>query len=131
MFSAMLLWSVLGAPVPDFRDKLGTTFLNNWPRSAESALFVGFDKAGENQAERAGFEPAVRCYSYADLANRCRSILKISPSKDLGKTRKPAVPSAVPLLPKELQELMKAWPDLPEPIRVGIVTLVRAFKDRS
>ena len=54
MFSAMLLWSVLGAPVPDFRDKLGTTFLNNWPRSAESALFVGFDKAGENQAERAG-----------------------------------------------------------------------------
>ena len=23
------------------------------------------------KAERAGFEPAVRCYSYADLANRC------------------------------------------------------------
>ena len=55
MLKALLLWSVLGAPVPDFRDKLGTTFLNNWPRSAESALFVGFDKAGENQAERAGF----------------------------------------------------------------------------
>ena len=60
MFSAMLVWSVLGAPVPDFRDKLGTTFLNNWPRSAESALFVGFDKAGENQTERGGFEPPVR-----------------------------------------------------------------------
>jgi hypothetical protein len=55
MFSAMFVWSVLGALVPDFRDKLGTTFLNNWPRSAESALFIGFDKAGENQAERAGF----------------------------------------------------------------------------
>ena len=55
MFSAMFVWSVLGAPVPDFRDKLGTTFLNNWPRSAESALFVGFDKAGENQTERGGF----------------------------------------------------------------------------
>ena len=61
MFSAMLVWSVLGAPVPDFRDKLGTTFFDNWPRSAESALFIGFDKAGENQAERAGFEPAVHC----------------------------------------------------------------------
>ena len=56
MFSAMLVWSVLGALVPDFRDKLGTTFCNNWPRCAESALFIGFDKAGENQAERAGFE---------------------------------------------------------------------------
>ena len=55
MFSAMLVWSVLGALVPDFRDKLGTTFCNNWPRCAESALFIGFDKAGENQAERAGF----------------------------------------------------------------------------
>ena len=55
MFSAMLVWSVLGAPVPDFRDKLGTTFFDNWPRSAESALFIGFDKAGKNQAERAGF----------------------------------------------------------------------------
>ena len=71
MFSAMLLWSVLGAPVPDFRDKLGTNFWGNWLTSAESALIIGFDKAGENQAERAGFEPAVRCYSYADLANRC------------------------------------------------------------
>jgi hypothetical protein len=56
MFSAMLLWSVLGALVPDFRDKLGTTFSDNWPRSAESALFIGFDKAGENQTERGGFE---------------------------------------------------------------------------
>ena len=56
MFSAMLVWSVLGAPVPDFRDKLGTTFLNNWPRSAESALIIDFDKAGENQTERGGFE---------------------------------------------------------------------------
>ena len=71
MFSAMLVWSALVALVPDFRDKLGTTFFDNWPRSAESALFIGFDKAGKNQAERAGFEPAVRCYSYADLANRC------------------------------------------------------------
>ncbi len=71
MFSAMLVWSVLGAAVPDFRDKLGTTFWDNWLTSAESALFIVFDKAGENQAERAGFEPAVRCYSYADLANRC------------------------------------------------------------
>ena len=60
MFSAMLVWSVLGAPVPDFRDKLGTTFLNNWPRSAESALIIDFDKAGENQTERGGFEPPVR-----------------------------------------------------------------------
>ena len=60
MFSAMLLWSVLGAPVPDFRDKLGTTFLNNWPRSAESALIIDFDKAGKNQTERGGFEPPVR-----------------------------------------------------------------------
>jgi len=50
---------------------------------------------------------------------------------DLGKTRKLAVPSAVPLLPKELQELIKAWPDLPDPIRVGIVALMRAYKDRS
>jgi hypothetical protein len=41
------------------------------------------------------------------------------------------VPSAVPLLPKELQELIKAWPDLPDPIRVGIVALMRAYKDRS
>ena len=55
MFSAMLVWSVLGAPVPDFRDKLGTTFWDNWPRSAESALNIGLDKAGENQTERAGF----------------------------------------------------------------------------
>lgn len=60
MFSAMLLWSVLGAPVPDFRDKLGTNFCDNWPRSAESALFIGLDKAGENQTERGGFEPPVR-----------------------------------------------------------------------
>lgn len=52
MFSAMLVWSVLGAPVPDFRDKLGTTFWDNWPRSAESALNIGLDKAGENQTER-------------------------------------------------------------------------------
>ena len=55
MFSAMLVWSVLGAPVPDFRDKLGTTFWDNWPRSAESALNIGLDKAGENQTERGGF----------------------------------------------------------------------------
>ena len=60
MFSAMFVWSVLGAPVPDFRDKLGTTFLNNWPRSAESALIIDFDKAGKNQTERGGFEPPVR-----------------------------------------------------------------------
>lgn len=60
MFSAMLVWSALGALVPDFRDKLGTTFFDNWPRSAENALFIGFDKAGENQAERGGFEPPVR-----------------------------------------------------------------------
>ena len=71
MLKALLLWSVLGANVPDIRDKFGTTFWNIWPTSAESALFIDFDKAGENQAERAGFEPAVRCYSYADLANRC------------------------------------------------------------
>jgi hypothetical protein len=41
------------------------------------------------------------------------------------------VPSTVPLLPKELQELIKAWPDLPEPIRVGILALVRASKQCS
>ena len=40
MFSAMFVWCVLGALVPDFRDKLGTTFSDNWPRSAESALFL-------------------------------------------------------------------------------------------
>ena len=47
MFSAMLVWSVLGAPVPDFRNKLGTTFWDNWPRSAESAesaLYIGLDR---------------------------------------------------------------------------------------
>ena len=131
MFSAMLVWSVLGAPVPDFRDKFGTTFWNIWPTSAESALIIDFDKAGENQTERAGFEPAVRCYSYADLANRCDSTLKISPSNDLEKTQNLAVPSTVPLLPKELQELIKAWPDLPEPIRVGILALIRASKQYS
>ena len=60
MFSAMLVWSVLGAPVPDFRDKLGTTIWDNWPRSAESALIIDFDKAGKNQTERGGFEPPVR-----------------------------------------------------------------------
>ena len=79
----------------------------------------------------AGIEPAVRYYSCADLANRCSSILKIPPSKDLGKARKLAVPATVPLLPKELQELIKAWLDLPESIRVGIVVLVRTYKDRS
>ena len=131
MFSAMLVWSVLGAAVPDFRDKLGTTFWDNWLTSAESALFIVFDKAGENQAERAGFEPAVRCYSYADLANRCDSTLNSSPSNDLEKNQNPAVPSTVPLLPKELQELIKAWPDLPEPIRVSILALVRASKQCS
>jgi hypothetical protein len=56
MFSAMLLWSVLGANVPDIRDKFGTTFWGNWLTSAESALIIGFDKAGENQAERGGLE---------------------------------------------------------------------------
>ena len=60
MFSAMLVWSVLGAPVPDIRDKFGTTFCDNWSRSAESALIIDFDKAGKNQTERGGFEPPVR-----------------------------------------------------------------------
>ena len=71
MFKKMVIVGFFGIIVLVNRDKLGTTFFDNWPRSAESALFIGFDKAGENQAERAGFEPAVRCYSYADLANRC------------------------------------------------------------
>ena len=56
MFKALLLWSVLGANVPDIRDNFGTTFWNILPTSAESALIIGFDKAGENQAERAGLE---------------------------------------------------------------------------
>ncbi len=60
MFSALLLWSVLGADVPDIRDKSGTTFWDICLTSAESALFIGFEKAGENQAERGGFEPPVR-----------------------------------------------------------------------
>ena len=71
MFKKMVIVGFFGVIVLVNRDKLGTNFCDNWPRSAESALFIGFDKAGENQAERAGFEPAVRCYSYADLANRC------------------------------------------------------------
>ena len=60
MFKALLLWSVLGANVPDIRDKFGTTFWDIWPTSAESALIIDFDKAGENQTERGGFEPPVR-----------------------------------------------------------------------
>ena len=71
MFKKMVIVGFFGIIVLVNRDKLGTTFWDNWLTSAESALFIGFDKAGENQAERAGFEPAVRCYSYADLANRC------------------------------------------------------------
>jgi hypothetical protein len=55
MFKVLLLWSVLGANVPDIRDKFGTTFWNIWPTSAESALIIDFDKAGENQTERGGF----------------------------------------------------------------------------
>ena len=57
MFKALLLWSVLGANVPDIRDKFGTTFWDIW---LTSALYIGLDKACKNQTERGGFEPPVR-----------------------------------------------------------------------
>lgn len=56
MFKKMVIVGFFGVIVLVNRDKLGTTFWDNWLTSAESALFIGFDKAGENQAERAGFE---------------------------------------------------------------------------
>ena len=71
MLSALLVWSVLGINVPENRDKLGTNFWELCDCRSKRALFIGFCEEGENEAERAGFEPAVRCYSYADLANRC------------------------------------------------------------
>ena len=55
MFKKMVIVGFFGIIVLVNRDKLGTTFWDNWLTSAESALFIGFDKAGENQAERAGF----------------------------------------------------------------------------
>ena len=60
MFSAMLVWSVLGANVPDIRDTFGTNFWEIWPTSAKRALFVWFFKAEKYQTERGGFEPPVR-----------------------------------------------------------------------
>ncbi len=51
--------------------------LNETPIASDLEIGGGLESAinqGDlsiNQAERAGFEPAVRCYSYADLANRC------------------------------------------------------------
>ena len=71
MLSALLVWSVLGINVPENRDKLGTNFWEIYDCYSKSALFIGFCGEEKNEAERAGFEPAVRCYSYADLANRC------------------------------------------------------------
>ena len=56
MFKKMVIVGIFGIIVLVNRDKLGTNFCDNWPRSAESALFIGLDKAGENQAERAGLE---------------------------------------------------------------------------
>ena len=71
MLSALLVWPFLWTNVPENRDKLGTNFWELCDWRSKSALFIGFCEEGKNEAERAGFEPAVRCYSYADLANRC------------------------------------------------------------
>jgi hypothetical protein len=54
-----------------YRDKLGTTFFGFSGSRHEVALNKAFCIRQKYKAERAGFEPAVRCYSYADLANRC------------------------------------------------------------
>ena len=71
MFKKMIILGFLGLIVLVNRDKLGTTFLEICLECNESALFIAFDYAEKIKAERGGFEPPVRCYSYADLANRC------------------------------------------------------------
>ena len=50
------------------------------------------------------------------------------PAKGIGKIKNPIVPSIVPDLPKDLQEIIRTWANLPDPIRAGILAMVKAWK---
>jgi hypothetical protein len=53
------------------RDKTGTTGFEKWTELLETMEKQEPALAGSFDTERAGFEPAVRYYPHADLANRC------------------------------------------------------------
>ena len=54
MFKKIFIAGFIGIIVLVNRDNFGTNFLDNWPRSSESTLFIGLDKSGKNLAENGG-----------------------------------------------------------------------------
>src|SRR3954466_772099 len=82
------------------------------------------------QAERGGFEPPIRFNPYNGLANRhpSRRNTLIIQRAYVGINDTPSLP--LPYgpadMPPDLAVVVSAWPDLPEPIRAGILAMVRA-----
>ena len=67
--------------------------------------YIGFYWKLKNMkmAERAGFEPAIRCYPYDDLANRCL--------QPLGHRSVATGIATTPLALQALSDNLLVWPD--------------------
>ncbi len=89
-------------------------------RMAETPCFkeLGGASSGKQAMHPVGFEPTT-----PGLGNRCKIVLKPFPKMGLGGFEKSTAPGTAPF-PKDLQKIIQAWPDLAEPIKVGILALV-------
>jgi len=82
--------------------------------------------SSRKQAEGEGFEPtdALRHLRFSRPVEDCHKPLL---DKGIGKTPKSTVPSTVSSLPKDLQEIVKVWDQLPQGVRSGIMAMIKAL----
>jgi hypothetical protein len=87
---------------------------------------------GVSQAERGGFEPPIGFDTYNGLANLELLSTNSWPAKNLHDPQNPPVAhgkrATHPAFP-DLSEVISAWPELPQAIRLGILAMVRAARE--
>jgi len=104
-----------------------------WDDDSQPAQFgEGFSNplkqlvSSRKQAEGEGFEPtdALRHLRFSRPVEDCHKPLL---DKGIGKTPKSTVPSTVSSLPKDLEEIVKVWDQLPQGVRSGIMAMIKAL----
>ena len=91
---------------------------------------VSYDYFRENtdlKAEGEGFEPT-DALRHLRFSRPMEDSPKALAKKGVGDYANVTAPSTAPNFPKDLQEIIQAWADLPEAIRAGVMALVMASK---